>query len=154
MLASFPRLFVRLSCALFTVGALLSGASTFAAEPSLRVESAWLRATPAGAQVGAGYATLRNTGKTPRVVVGVETPVSASAQLHSMTHSDGMMRMRHLERLPVPAGGSVALAPNGNHLMLFGLHAPLVAGQRVPLSFVLDDGSRVTTDFVVRAAAP
>lgn len=138
--------------------ALASGvlwcAGVSAAEPALLVESAWLRATPAGATAGAGYATLRNPGAAPRVIVGVETPASGSAQLHSMTHTDGMMRMRHLESLSVPARGSVKLAPHDDHLMLFALRAPLVAGQRVAVTFVLDDGQRVATEFVVRDAAP
>ena len=133
---------------------LLWCAGCSAAEPTLLIESAWLRATPAGAGVGAGYATLRNPGTTPRVIVGAETPVSASAQLHSMTHADGMLRMRHLESLTVPAMGSARLAPHGDHLMLFGLRAPLVAGQRVPVTFVLADGQRLAIEFVVRDTAP
>ena len=133
---------------------VLCGASVSAAEPALLVESAWLRATPAGASVGAGYATLHNPGAVPRVIVGVETPASRSAQLHSMTHADGMMRMRHLESLTVSARGSAKLAPHGDHLMLFDLRAPLVAGQRVPVTFVLADGQRLATEFVVRDAAP
>lgn len=144
------RPLVRLSATL----ALLLSVNLAAADTGLVIENPWLRATPAGASVGAGYATLLNAGDKAIVVVGVETDASRAAELHSMTHDNGMMRMRRLERLEVPAKGSARLAPHGNHLMLFDLKAPLVAGQSVPVRFVLDDGSRVTATFSVRSAAP
>ena len=98
--------------------------------------------------------TLRNTGDAPLTVVGVETTASRIAGLHAMTHAAGMMRMRALDRLEVPAKSAITLQPHGNHLMLFDLKAPLVAGRKVPVSFVLDDGRRVTADFAVRTDAP
>ena len=53
------------------------------------------------------------------------------------------MRMRQVEGgIPVPAGGTVTLAPGGFHIMLIGLKAPLHAGQ----------GYDVTLDF--RHAGP
>ncbi|WP_028080937.1 copper chaperone PCu(A)C [Solimonas soli] len=122
---------------------------------AVTVQGAWLRATPPGVDVGAGYGTLRNDGDQPRQIVRVETGAADSAMIHSMSQDKGMMQMREAGALAVPAHGSVALTPGqGYHLMLMGLRQPLAAGQSVPVTFVLDDGSRLQVDFPVRAAAP
>lgn len=124
------------------------------AADALRFESPWLRATPPGAAVGAGYATLRNDGDVPRVIVGVETAIAAEAMIHSMTHQNGMMKMRHLDQLEIPAHGSAVLKPGADHLMLMDLKQPLAKGQTVPLDFVFADGTRQRVDFAVRDTAP
>ena len=144
-----PRILFR---RLLATGLLFLATAAAADAPALTIADGWLRATPTGASVGGGYARFLNAGDRALAIVGVESPVAASAELHSMRHVDGMMQMRHLERLEVPAHGSAALAAGGDHLMLFGLRAPLVAGQWVPITLVLDDGRRLATGFIVRDA--
>lgn len=141
---------------LVAVFATLLGAAgaAQAAAAALRFESPWLRATPAGASVGAGYASLNNDGDAPRVIVRIESAVAAQVQIHSMSHQHGMMQMREKPSLAVPAHGSAVLQPGADHLMLLGLKQPLLAGQTVSLEFVFDDGGRQRVDFVVRDAAP
>lgn len=137
--------------------ALLAGllvSSQALAGGTVAVVAPWARPTPPGATVAAGYVTLRNDGDAARKVVGVETPVAAMAGIHSMTQENGVMKMREVTALEVPAHGAVSLTPGGFHLMLMGLKQPLTAGQYVPLVFVLDDGSRLATGFAVRDAAP
>jgi hypothetical protein len=63
---------------------------------------------------------------------------------------EGMMRMRKLEALEVPAGKTVALEPAQLHLMLVGLKQPLVAGTRYPLSLTFKAGGKVSIDVEVR----
>jgi copper(I)-binding protein len=124
------------------------------AAAAVTVSAPWLRATPPGVSVGAGYATLSNDGDQARKIVRVETAVASSAMIHSMKSDQGMMQMRELDGLTVPAHGSVQLAPGSYHLMLMGLKQPLVSGQSATLVFVLDDGTQLKADFPVRAAAP
>ena len=134
------------------LGAMLFASQSFAA---VTVSAPWIRATPPGVSVGAGYGTFANDGATPRKIVGIETSAASSAMLHSMSHDDGMMQMREVGTLEVPAHGSVALAPgHGYHLMLMGLKQPLAEGQTVPVTFTFDDGSKLKVDFAVRATAP
>jgi copper(I)-binding protein len=45
----------------------------------------------------------------------------------------GIMRMRKLHRLPLPARAPVKLEPGGTHVMLTGLREPLVAGGNIEL---------------------
>ncbi len=95
---------------------------------TVKVENAWCRPTPNGAKVAGCYVTL--TASTDDVLTGLTTDLADMPQVHEMKHEDGMMKMAHLEDgLPLPADTPTELKPGGNHIMLMGLKAPLVAGQ-------------------------
>jgi copper(I)-binding protein len=82
-------------------------------------------------------------------LVGVESPVAGAAEVHEMRHQDGVMRMRHIEVLDLPAGEVVRLAPGGYHVMLFALRQPLAAGDQVKLTLAVErDGKREDVEVV------
>jgi hypothetical protein len=110
-----------------------------AASPVLRVSNAWVRATVPGQAVAAAYGRLQAA--LPLRVAGVETPVADAGQIHRMSIDDGIMKMRRLDTLDLPAGRVVRLEPGGVHLMLMGLKQPLTVGQRIRLSFTVEDAS-------------
>lgn len=97
------------------------------------IKDAWVRQTNAGQEVGAAYMTLSST--QDATLVGVESDVSKSVEIHSMTMQNGVMKMRMLDSLPLRAGKPYKLAPGGFHLMLFDLKKPLTVGEQV--NFVL-----------------
>ena len=124
-------------------------AQTSAATSALTVENAWVRVTP-GADVAAAYMTLHNHGARPVVVTGVESALAGHAMIHESKLEGGQSTMRPVERLVVPAGGSVALAPGGLHVMLHMLaHTPAV-GEQVPLVLQLEGGGTVSVSARVR----
>ena len=113
-----------------TAGLLVTDWSQ-AADP-ITANNAWVRATMPGQKVGAAYLDLQSTVDT--TLIRVESPVAESVELHSMTMNNGVMEMRMLDRMALPAAKTVKLAPGGNHLMLFGLKQPLQKGTQVPLT--------------------
>jgi copper(I)-binding protein len=119
------------------------------AATSVEVRGAWARATPPAAEVAAAYLELRS--RTADRLLAVSTPVARRAEVHSTSMRDGVMEMRHLEALTIPAGTPVVLKPGGLHLMLLGLSAPLVAGQRFPLELRFERAGVVRTEVLVRA---
>ena len=63
-----------------------------------------------------------------------------------MTVESGVMRMRPLPRVDLPAGQTVKLAPNGMHLMLLDLKQPLKQGDKLPLALSVQvSGASLTT---------
>ena len=74
-----------------------------------------------------------------------------------MTMDGGTMKMRAVEALDLPAGRPVKLAPGGYHIMLFDLKKPLIAGEKVPLTLVIESAGRrsrnVAVNAMVRAAS-
>jgi hypothetical protein len=120
------------------LAALLMSASIYAGD--IQVENAWVRATAPG-QDAAGV-DLTVTSKQAASLVGVSSQIAASAELHSMTSENGMMRMREVKVIELPAGKRVNLRARGYHLMLNGLKAPLKEGETVPLTLSIKVGKQ------------
>ena len=123
----------------------------------IRIETLWARPTPPGAPTGGAYMTLVNTGAQADRLLGGSSPVSARLEVHEMSMADGIMRMRKLDGLAIPAGGTVALKPGGLHIMLIGLKQPLKIGDRVPATLRFEKAGEVAVEFRVQAppaAAP
>ena len=104
------------------------------------VMDAWVRETDPKAKVNAGYLTLINVGPEDVTLVAVESDAFAKVEVHEMAMSDGLMTMRELDGIVIPAGGQVRLEPGGKHLMLMGPRQPLTAGQSVNLTLTFGSG--------------
>lgn len=63
-----------------------------------------------------------------------------------------MMSMQQIPGLDIPAGGQARLRPGGDHLMLIGLAAPLVAGQSIEVQLEFEHAGPVTVTVPVRDA--
>ena len=127
-------------------------AETPTATAAVTATDAWCRPSPNGAKAGGCYVTL--TAATDDRLTGGSTPRAGSLQVHEMKTENGMMKMAELTAgLPLPAGQAVALAPGGNHLMLIGLTAPLIAGETVPLTFQFASAPAITVQAQVRQPA-
>jgi len=124
-----------------------------AAAGPIEVREAYAHATSTAQPVGAGFLTVANSGGADRLL-GVSCSCSQSTELHAMSMDGGVMKMRKLDAIDVPAKGSVVLEPGGLHLMLIGLKAPLAEGQSVPLELRFDKAGVVKTVLKVRARVP
>ncbi|PZP55043.1 MAG: hypothetical protein DI596_11980, partial [Azospira oryzae] len=71
-------------------------------------------------------------------------------EFHRMSLEDGVMKMRHLPAIEVPAHGTVELKPGGTHLMLMGLKQPLKEGERFPLTLRFERSGTVALQVAVR----
>jgi copper(I)-binding protein len=105
--------------------------------PSVQISDNWVRATEDGQDVGAAYMTL--TSNTDTTLTSVESSVSDSIEIHSMTMDNGVMKMRMLDELALKAGKPTELAPGGYHLMLFDLKKALKAGEEVSFTLHFKD---------------
>jgi len=98
----------------------------------ITVHDAWSRATAPGQDAAMVDFTI--TSSEAARLIGFECGICAAAELHSMTHENGMMKMRQVEFIDLPAGKSVNLGGSGYHLMLMGLKRALKAGEQVTLT--------------------
>lgn len=112
------------------LAALLLSVNVYAGD--LLAEGAWSRATAPGQD--AAMVDMSITAKQAAMLVSASSPVCKTVELHSMTHEGGVMKMREVKEITLPAGKRVNLGESGLHLMLLGLKAPLKAGETVPLT--------------------
>ncbi|MDN3562891.1 copper chaperone PCu(A)C [Paeniroseomonas aquatica] len=118
----------------------------------LAIDHPWTRAVGAAAPTAAGYMVIRNTGAAPDRLVSAETPRAARIEMHEMSVTDGIMRMRPIAGgIPLPPGGEVRLAPGGLHLMLIGPQGGFEQGARVPVTLVFEHAGRITVELAVDA---
>ncbi len=135
------------------LAALLLVAGAAAAQTgSVEVRDAWARATRGKAEIGAAYLTLESP--IPDRLTGLSTPAANTAQLHNSTMEGGIMKMRTLAGLDLPAGQPIKLEPGATHIMLLGLNEPLRPGQSFPLTLQFEKaGTREVTVSVEKAGA-
>lgn len=127
-------------------GILLS-AGVYAGD--LQVEGAWSRATAPGQDTA--MVDLAITSKQAATLVGFSSPASKTVELHSMTHDNGVMKMREVKVLELPAGKRISLGESGYHLMLIGVKAPLKAGDSVPLLLNVRMANKTTVKLNAKA---
>jgi len=117
-----------------------------------RITGAWVRLPPMAMPMLAGFARIENPCKAPLAVIGASSTAFGDVSLHETRVVAGVSRMRAMPLLRVPANGSVELSPGRLHLMLMQPAVVPKAGDRVPVSFRLQDGRVLRAMFDVRSA--
>jgi len=116
----------------------------------LVAKNAWVRLVPSVAQNTAAYMLVRNVGADDVKLIGVTCDVAASADLHGMRMDDNRMVMFPLQEVNVPAGGEVAFAPGGMHMMLMGLKHSLKEGDVIEIVLHVSNGESLAVSAPVR----
>jgi len=106
------------------IGAALALVSCSGGTPKIAVSGAWARATVPGQTSAAAYLQIANTGDGADTLTAVSAEVG-EATMHSSNMEAGIMRMRPLKSLDVPAHSTVRFQPGSNHIMISGLEQPL-----------------------------
>lgn len=131
---------------------LMLPTSVLATEPparTLSVVKAWSRATASGASVGVAYFEILNSGGED-VLTHIETPVARRVEMHSMATVGGLMRMRRVLSVDVPAHGRARFEPNGLHAMLIDLVRPLKKGDRFEMMLTFQNAGPVHVEAIVQ----
>lgn len=121
---------------------------------SIHVSGAWSRPTARSAPTGVVYMSVQNTGSSDITIASLATKVAERAEVHKSTRVENVVRMEKVGPLLVPAGKTVELKPDGLHVMLMDLSAPLVAGRAFSITLRLDDESTVDVNVEVMMRAP
>lgn len=114
------------------------------------VSDAWARAT-VPAQKSSG-AFMRIESAQPATLIGVDSAVAGSVEIHQMRRDGDVMRMRQVKALDLPAGKQIELKPDSYHLMLLDLKQPLSAGEHIPLRLKIRHADKKTEIVEVQAA--
>ncbi len=120
----------------------------------LFIDHPWARATIGRTPNGSAYLTIHNRGETADRLIGVAVENAEKAELHQHIRDGDVMRMRPVTGgLPLAAGGRVAFAPGGYHIMLFGLTSPLIEGESFPMRLSFEKAGEVEVTVKIESAA-
>ena len=115
----------------------------------INVSGAWVRGTVEGQKASGAFMELKSSENA--VLLGASSPVAGVIELHEMTMDNGVMRMRALPRLELPAGKAVVFKPGSYHIMLLDLKHVLKKGEIVPLTLRVEGRDKQITKVEVTA---
>jgi periplasmic copper chaperone A len=143
---------IRISAFALTLALAAAAAPAFAQEfkaGAVVIDKAWARATPKGADVGAGYFVIHNNGATPDKLTGGSADFGA-VEIHEMKMDNGVMKMAELkDGLNIPAHATIRFAPGGYHVMFTHLTKPLTKGETLKATFTFEHAGAVAVEFPV-----
>ena len=121
-----------------------------AAKTGVEVVDARIRAPLGGADVTAGYVTIKNHDSAAVEIIGGSVDIAKTLELH--THekgADGMMEMRQVEKFVIAPNDSLVLEPGGKHLMLFTPKEGLKEGDKGHFTLTTKSGTPIEFDATV-----
>ena len=134
--------------ALFIIAlTLISSAS--GASDTLIISDAWVRATPPGKMMTAGYASLENVSKDVITITGVSAEIAGHTSLHETRIERDRSTMRPVAQLSIKAGERISLKPGGLHIMLMKLSESLSDGQSIDICLELENNENLCSAFSV-----
>ena len=148
---------------------VVAGCGSDPAPSTFAVADAWSRPTPANATNGVVYLTLTTDVDDVLVSATVPTSIAGSAEVHTSMLSAEPGKPHHggggggdggsgepspVETFPLTPGAALVFEPGGNHVMLIDLAAPLVDGQRFPLTLSFSSGRTLVADVLVAENPP
>jgi len=116
----------------------------------VNVDDPYVREVPPGQMTSASFLTLKNDSDKEIALIKATSNVAKNVELHEHVQENGMMKMRQVEKISVPANGTTTLKPGGYHIMLIGLTRKIKSGDMIDINLEFDDGSKQSIKADVR----
>jgi copper(I)-binding protein len=133
-----------ITSAVFLAPLALVRAQVTASEP-------WVRATVPQQKATGAFMNLNATASAR--LVSARSPVAGVVEIHEMAMDNGIMRMRAIPGIEIPAGQTLSLKPGGYHVMLIDLKQQIKDGETVPLTLVFEGLDRKQQTLEIKATA-
>jgi periplasmic copper chaperone A len=140
------------TCGAITVAAAwtVNGSIAHGGVGTLKIVDAWVPATD---RVGADVPlllTLRNEADAADALLRVRCPVANFSERHTVDRGEGAPAMRMISSIPLSAGTTTVLKPDGYHVMLLQTRQALAADERFTCSIVFQKAGTIETEVTVR----
>ncbi len=122
---------------------LLTAARSVSGSGTLTVSDAWARPMDQGF-TDAVYLTINNDTGSDETLVAAASGIADSVDLHQTVIQNNIARMLSVDKLDIPAGSTLQIAPEGYHLMLNNLHQDLSDGATFPVTLKFASGQQIT----------
>lgn len=115
----------------------------------LSVSNAQVKMFIPGTSKSAAYLTLSNQSNKAIELIKAEVAGVKRVEIHEHQHHEGMMRMRKLDKLTIPALEQVTFQPGGLHLMLFEQVDEFKLGEKIKVTLTFANGEQKNTEATV-----
>ncbi len=118
---------------------------------NLMIEDVWVRTTlRTGAPTGA-FMLIKNMGSAPDRLIAASSPRAKATEIHQSSMAGGVMKMRRVDGVEVPANGMAMLKPGSYHVMMMGVTHAIKAGSHIPLTLTFEHAGKITLNVEARA---
>ncbi len=135
----------RLSVAMLLMMTGVANAAPF------EITDGWFRSLPGKLPAGGYFTAYNGTGRDVSIVAA-DSDACGMLMMHQSSNKGGMSGMDMVDKVSVPAGGTVHFAPGGYHLMCENPTAKMKLGSKVGVLLKLSDGSSIAAGFMVKNA--
>lgn len=118
---------------------------------SIEVKQGFIRETIPGTSISSAYMTIQNTSSETVTLIGATSQVSKRLELHEHSMTNGMMKMRRVKNIVIPANSEIVLKPSGLHVMIFDLAKPLQDQDMVLINLIFEDKNIKSVTLPVRS---
>ena len=98
---------------------------------------------------GVVYMAIANDGDQDERLLGARSPAFEAVEMHESYEEDGVVKMRPVETLEIPAGDTALLEPGGVHMMLLGAKQSIAAGEEFPLVLIFERAGEMEVPVMV-----
>lgn len=118
--------------------------------PDVTARDAWIRESPPGVTVMAGYMKLQNHTSRTQVLLAARSSGFKAVMIHRTLVKDGVAGMKHAPLVELAPGASLDFSPGGYHLMLSNAKRTLRVGDRVDIYLEFRGGLVLPVAFEIR----
>lgn len=128
---------------------LLSACTT--AKQGIEIRDAWARSSTQGMN-SAVYFVIENHNAQADELMGAESDVAETVEIHESKMEGDMMMMNHVEAVALEPSAAVEFKPGGYHVMLIRLTRDLKAGDEIEITLHFKNSPDLTLKATVKDA--
>jgi len=122
---------------------------------SIDISRPWARTPSPTALEAGGFLTLTNKAGEADRLIAATSPVAGKIAICGIKITGDTMTMRPIERgLGLPPDFVITMKPRGYHLFFEDLKAPLVKGDKVPVTLTFEKAGTRQVELVVESEGP
>ena len=126
---------------------ILASACTGGQEKIL-VKDTWARPGLGGGN-SAVFLTIENNSNISDLLLGAESDVASSVELHKTTMEEGVMKMKQQASVPIPANEQIIFKPGDLHVMLIDLKTGLSVGDEFEVTLEFEQFGKFKFSVIV-----
>ena len=131
---------------------LIVGLSIALMASDIKVEDAYVRATPPGLPNSASFMKITNNSNENISLVSVKSSIAKAVEIHTHDMKNGMMKMYQVPSVAIKANSTTTFKPGGFHIMFLGLiQKPLKVNQMVDLELTFSNNEKVVLSVPVKS---
>jgi len=115
----------------------------------IKIENAYIRVAAKG-MTTAGYFLISNSLDAPDTLYAVKADFAKMAQLHESFRKNGMVGMKEVKFVVIPAKSSFTFKPGGYHIMLMNVEYDLKAGMKARILLMFKQAGEIELEVPVK----